>query len=80
MCYNLIMTVEQILKEIALMPAPTRAFIAEKILEMLDFEEQINLSPEWIHLIEQRTADIDAGVVQMVKADEVMNQIWAELG
>jgi hypothetical protein len=40
------MTVEQILKEIALMPAPTRAFIAEKILEMLDFEEQINLSPE----------------------------------
>ncbi|MFZ0544877.1 MAG: addiction module protein [Candidatus Promineifilaceae bacterium] len=74
------MTVEQILKEIASMPAPTRAFIAEKILEMLDFEEQINLSPEWIHLIQQRTADIDVGVVQMVEADEVMNHIWAELG
>jgi hypothetical protein len=61
------------------MPAPTRAFIAEKILEMLDFEEQINLSPEWIHLIEQRTTDIGAGVVQMVKADEVLSGIWTDL-
>ncbi len=73
------MTVEQILKEIALMPAPTRAFIAEKILEMLDAEEQINLSPEWIDLIQQRVSDIDAGLVQMVGAEEALNQIWAEL-
>ena len=74
------MTVEQILQEIALMPAPTRAFIAEKILEMLDVEEQINLSPEWIRLVQQRISDIDAGIVQMVRADEVLNQIWSELG
>jgi hypothetical protein len=74
------MTVEQILQEIALMPAPTRAFIAEKILEMLDIEEQINLSPEWLSLIQQRVADIDAGAVQMVGAEEALNQIWSELG
>lgn len=74
------MTVEQILQEIALMPAPTRAFIAEKILEMLDSEEQIDLSPEWMSLIQQRLADIDAGIVQMVGAEEAMNQIWSELG
>ena len=80
MCYNLHMTVEQILQEIALMPAPTRAFIAEKILEMLDVEEQIDLSPEWIRLVQQRISDIDAGIVQMVRADEVLNQIWSELG
>ena len=73
------MTIEQILQEVALMPAPTRAYIAEKILEMIDAEEQINLSPEWISLIENRVADIDAGVVQMVKADDVMKQIWSEL-
>jgi hypothetical protein len=65
------MTVEQILQEIALMPAPVKAFIAEKILEMLDVEEQINLSPEWIRLIQQRIEDLDAGVVQMVKAEEI---------
>ena len=73
------MTIEQILQEVALMPAPTRAYIAEKILEMIDAEEQINLSPEWISLIENRVADIDAGVVQMVKADDAMKQIWSEL-
>lgn len=73
------MTVEQILQEIALMPAPTRAFIAEKILEMLDAEEQIDLSPEWISLIQQRVAEIDAGIVQMVGAEEALNQIWSEL-
>ena len=73
------MTIEQILQEVALMPAPTRAYIAEKILEMIDAEEQIHLSPEWISLIENRVADIDAGVVQMVKADDAMKQIWSEL-
>ena len=74
------MTVEQILKEVALLPAPTRAFIAEKILEMLDVEEQIDLSPEWMSVIQQRLADIDAGMVQMVGAEEALNQIWSELG
>jgi hypothetical protein len=73
------MTIEQILQEVALMPAPTRAYIAEKILEMIDAEEQINLSPEWISLIGERISDIDAGVVQMVTADKVMKQIWSEL-
>jgi hypothetical protein len=74
------MTVEQILKEVALLPALTCAFIAEKILEMLDFEEQINLSPEWMSLIQQRIADIDAGTVQMVRSEDALNQIWSELG
>ena len=74
------MTVEQILQEIALMPAPTRAFIAEKILETLDNEEQIDLSPEWMSLIQQRLADIDAGNVQMVNAEKMMKQVWSELG
>lgn len=73
------MTIEQILQEVALMPASTRAYIAEKILEMIDAEEQIDLSPEWISLIEKRVADIDAGAVQMVKADDVMKQIGSEL-
>jgi hypothetical protein len=76
-CYNLLMTVEQILKEVALMPAPTRAFIAEKILEMLDIEEQINLSPEWMSLIQQRISDIDDGIVQMVGAEEALSQTFA---
>jgi hypothetical protein len=73
------MTVEQILQEVALLPAPTRAFIAEKILEMLDVEEQINLSPKWISLVQQRILDIDAGIVQMVRAEDALNQIWSEL-
>jgi hypothetical protein len=73
------MTVEQILQEVALLPAPTRAFIAEKILETLDSEEQITLSPEWISLIQQRISDIDAGIVQMVGAEEALKQIWSEL-
>jgi predicted phosphatase len=73
------MTIEQILQEVALMPAPTRAYIAEKILEMIDAEGQINLSPEWISLIEERVSDIDDSLVQMVKADDVMKQIWSEL-
>lgn len=73
------MTVEEILREVALLPAPMRAFLAEKILEMLDVEKQINLSPEWMSLVEQRIADIDAGIVQMDGAKKALNQIWSEL-
>lgn len=62
------------------MPVPVRAFIAEKILEMLDVEEQINLSPEWIGLIQQRISDVDNGLVQMIGAEKALNQIWSELG
>ena len=73
------MTVEQILREVAAMPAPTRAFIAEMILEMLDADEQITLSAEWVQAIEQRIAEIDAGEVKMVRAEEALSQIWSDL-
>ncbi|MEM7119019.1 MAG: addiction module protein [Chloroflexota bacterium] len=74
------MTVEQILQEIALMPVPARAFIAAKILEMLDSEEQIKQSPEWMNTIQQRIEAIDADIVEMVSAEEALTQIWSELG
>ena len=73
------MTVEQILREVAAMPATTRAFIAEKILEMLDAEAQIELSPEWLDTIKQRVAEIDNNEVQMIKAEDALNSIWTEL-
>ncbi|MEM7334729.1 MAG: addiction module protein [Chloroflexota bacterium] len=73
------MTVEQILREVAQMPLQTRAFIAEKILEMLDADEQIELSDEWKLLIEKRAAEIDADQVEMLEAQVVIKEIWSDL-
>ncbi|MEM7802413.1 MAG: addiction module protein, partial [Chloroflexota bacterium] len=62
----------------AQMPVNTRAFIAEKILEMLDTEEVI-LSSEWKQLIQERLADIDTGNVEMIKAEDAFQSIWSDL-
>ena len=49
------MTVEQLVSEALDMPAPIRAFVAERIIESLDVTDTPNdLSPEWKAEIERR--------------------------
>jgi len=48
-----------------------RAFIAEKLLESLDFEEPFDLSSEWKEEISRRCRQIDEGQVQLTPGDKV---------
>ncbi len=69
------MTVEQILNEALPTPTSTRAFVAEKLLESLDYEEQVELWEEWLTEIRQRAAEIDKGRAEMIAAEQVFSSI-----
>jgi len=60
----------------ALKLAPeTRAYVAERLLESLDFEEDFAISDEWMEEIRRRCDEIDSGVM----APEEGNSVIAEL-
>lgn len=57
-----------------------RAFLAEKLLESLDFEEEFPVSQEWLSEIKRRCKEIDDGSVTLIPADEVFDELDRELG
>ena len=62
------------------MPAPIRAFVAERIIESLDVTDTPNdLSPEWKAEIEKRCREVDEGMVELIEADAVFNEAYARL-
>lgn len=73
------MTIEQILTEAMKWPTPSRAYVAEKLLETLDFEEDVELSEEWLAEIRRRVATIEAGQAQMLPAEKVFAAIRRRL-
>ena len=73
------MTIEQILTEAMKLPTPGRAFVAEKLLETLDHEEEVELSEEWLAEIRKRVAAIEEGQAQMIPAETVFAAIRGRL-
>ena len=63
---------EHVMKQALELPSQVRAFIAEKLLESLDFEEPFDLSSEWKDEIGKRCRQIDEGRVQLTPADRVL--------
>ncbi len=74
LCYNYSMSskTEHVMKQALELPSQVRAFIAEKLLESLDFEEPFDLSGEWKDEIGKRCRQIDEGRVQLTPADRVL--------
>ena len=69
------MSVNQMLAEALTLPAHVRGFIAEKLLESLDYEEDFQLSEEWLNEVRRRAREIDEGIVTTIPA----SQVFAEL-
>lgn len=56
-----------------------RAFIAETLLESLDFEEDFPVSAAWQEEIRRRCAAIDNGTARLVDHDLAMTQLRTSL-
>ena len=70
-------TLKEILDGALALPPNSRAYVAEILLESLDFEADFPLSDEWRREIERRCREIDAGAVDPVPGDEVMEALKA---
>lgn len=53
----------------------TRAFIAETLLEVLDFEQAFEVSQAWKTEIQRRCDEIDRETVKLVDSDIVMAEL-----
>ena len=71
------MGIEQIVTEVMKLPAHSRAFLAEKLLESLDLEEDFKVSSEWVKEIESRARAIDDGLVELVPAETAFADLRA---
>jgi hypothetical protein len=66
---------KRIIDEAMQLDPAARAFIAETLLETLDFEEDFPISQEWINEINRRCAEIDNGTSKLVDHDAVIQHL-----
>jgi putative addiction module component (TIGR02574 family) len=61
------------------LPSQDRAFIAEKLLESLDYEEPFEISREWKKEINERCRQIDKGNAQLIAGEKVFKEAFKRL-
>jgi putative addiction module component (TIGR02574 family) len=71
---------DNILDEILRLPRESRAMLAEKLLESLDYEEGFAVSPEWMDEIRRRCREIDDGAVALSSSEKVFEELDSRLG
>lgn len=60
------------------LPTNARAWLAELLLESLDFEEDFNVSPAWQEEIKRRCNAIDNKEVVLIPAQEALAALRAQ--
>ena len=68
-------SLDQIAAEILLLPNISRAMLADKLIESLEFDIDTNIQSAWISVAKQRRDEIRDGVVRVIDGDEALAQI-----
>ena len=68
---------KEILDEALSLPANSRAYVAEVLLESLDFGEDFPISDAWRAEIETRCREIDSGEIELIPGEQAMNTFRA---
>ncbi|MEK6679361.1 MAG: addiction module protein [Nitrospirota bacterium] len=67
--------IKDIAESILTLPANSRAYLAEVLLESLDFEEDFPINEEWMKEIKRRCQEIDEGKVELISGKEGLAQL-----
>ncbi len=67
--------IETLTEQALLLPANLRAWLAELLLESLDFEEDFPVSAAWREEIERRCKAIENGEVELIPAQEALSNL-----
>ena len=70
---------ETIISEALELPSTLRAMVAERLIESLDLDESMELSPEWREEINRRCREIDEGTAHLIPAATVFKRLYASL-
>ena len=74
------MTIDQITTEAMQLPVSSRAELAEKLVESLDFTEDDATQKAWAAEAIRRRDDVRSGRVQTIPGEQVMAEIRQMLG
>ncbi len=66
---------KKLLEQALRLEPATRAFVAEVLLESLDFEEDFALSQEWLDEVRRRCEDIDRGKTELLDSETVIAEL-----
>jgi hypothetical protein len=78
-CQRMSTTAEGVVEEALELPAPLRAFVAEKLFESLDAPDSPPLSAKWRKEVRRRRAEMDRGTSELQDADKVFAKAYAAL-
>jgi putative addiction module component (TIGR02574 family) len=65
---------DKVIRDALKLPKEERAFVAEKLLESLDFEETFPLSSEWKAEVLRRCQELDEGRTELIPGDDVLRE------
>ncbi len=68
-------TVEQLVEELLSLPSVSRAFLADKLVESLEFDTDQTIQLAWISASKQRRDEIRDGSVQPIPGEEALAQV-----
>ena len=75
--------VKEVIQNAIALPPDLRAYLAEVLLESLDFEEDFPISRTWMNEIQRRCSEIDEGKVVLIEGEEalssVIKRMWLKL-
>lgn len=74
------LTLEQITTEAMHLPGSSRADLAERLVESLDFEEDSEIKRAWAAEAVRRRDEVRSGKIKTIPGDEVLAEIREMLG
>lgn len=73
-------SIEQLTEELLALPPASRALLAEKLVESLEFDTDSTVQAAWVTEAKQRRDEIRNGSVQPIPGDEALSQVRGLLG
>jgi putative addiction module component (TIGR02574 family) len=67
--------IENIVQDMLKLPPATRAYLAEMLLQGLDYEEDFSISEEWMNEIHRRCHEINEEQIQLVNAEDALARL-----
>ena len=66
------LSIEQLTQEALSLPSTSRALLAEKLIESLEFDTDPAIQAAWTHEVKKRRDQIQSGAVQSIPGEEAL--------
>jgi putative addiction module component (TIGR02574 family) len=70
---------DTILNNALKLPLQLRAYVAERLIESLDEEGDLSVSPAWQEEINRRRLEVENGTVSLIAAEEVFDKAFRSI-